>query len=61
MRVKVSSISIGSSMSPLVLRDEVTSSDSHSSRYQEGEPADLNMPDAAACVSVGELREAEGL
>ena len=48
VRVKVSSISIGSSMSPLVLRDEAISSDSHSSRYQEGEPADLKIPAAAA-------------
>ena len=59
--VNVSWISIGSSKSPLVLRDEAISSDSHPSKYREGEPADLKMPAAAACVSVGELREAEGL
>ena len=61
MRVKVSSISMGSSMSPLVLREDAISSDSHSSRYQDGEPADLNIPAAAAWVSVGELSEADGL
>ena len=59
-RVKVSSISMGSSRSPFVLRDEAISSDSQS-RYQDGEPADLKMPEAAAWVSVGELREADGL
>lgn len=37
------------------------SSVSHSSRFHGGEPADLNIPAAAACVSVGELRAAEGL
>ena len=47
VRVKVSSISMGSSKSPLVLRDEAISSDSQS-RYQDGDPADLKMPEAAA-------------
>ena len=37
------------------------SSLSHSSRSQGGEPEERNMPAAAAWVSVGELRDAEGL
>lgn len=59
--VKVESISMGSSKSPSMLISETNSSVSHSSRNQGGEPADLNMPAAAACVSVGELRVADGL
>lgn len=61
VRVKVSSISMGSSMSPSVLSPEPISSDSHSSRYHGGDPADRKIPAAAAWVSVGELNEAEGL
>ncbi len=47
-RVNVSSISMGSSKSPFVLSEEDMSSDSHSSMYQDGDPADLKMPAAAA-------------
>lgn len=40
---------------------EMSSSVSHSSRFHGGDPADLKIPAAAAWVSVGELRAAEGL
>jgi hypothetical protein len=56
--VNASSISIASES---MLSSETTSSVSHSSRSQGGEPDDLKIPEAAACVSVGELRAAEGL
>jgi hypothetical protein len=58
--VKASSISIASSSSS-VLSSDTMSSVSHSSRSHGGEPDDRKIPDAAACVSVGELRAAEGL
>lgn len=57
--VKVSSISIASSSSSL-LSSESISSASQSSRSQ-GEPVDLKIPDAAAWVSVGELKAAAGV
>lgn len=58
--VKVSSMSIASSSSS-VLSSVSRSSVSQSSKSQGGEPAERKMPEAAACVSVGELREAAGL
>ena len=57
--VKVSSISIASSSS--LLSSESISSGSQSSSSQGGEPVDLNIPDAAAWVSVGELKAAAGV
>ena len=59
-RVKVSSISIARSDS-YRLSSVTSSSLSHSSRSHDGEPEERNMPAAAAWVSVGELRDAEGL
>lgn len=58
--VKASSISIASSSSS-VLKSDTMSSVSHSSRSHGGEPDDRKIPEAAACVSVGELRAADGL
>lgn len=58
--VKVSLISMASSSSSALSSDSI-SSVSQSSNSHGGEPEDLNIPDAAAWVSVGELREAEGL
>lgn len=58
--VKVSSISMASSSSSIVSSDAI-SSVSHSCKTHGGEPDERNIPDAAACVSIGELREAEGL
>lgn len=55
--VKVSSISIDSSSSS-VLSSESKSSGSQSSKSHDGEPEDLNTPEAAAWVSVGELSAA---
>ena len=49
------------SSSSSVLSSDSMSSTSHSSKSHGGEPEDRKIPDAAACVSVGELREAEGL
>jgi hypothetical protein len=57
--VKASSISMAS-LSLSMLSSE-TSSVSHSCKSHGGEPEDLKIPAAAACVSVGELRAAEGL
>jgi len=59
--VKVPSISIASSSSSVPLSSESTSSGSQSSKSHGGEPEDLNIPEAAACVSVGELKAAAGL
>jgi hypothetical protein len=59
-RVNVSSMSIGLDPSS-VLSSEITSSVSTPSRCHGGEPVDRKMPAAAACVSVGELRDADGL
>ncbi len=58
--VKVSSSSIASSGSS-VLSSETASSDSYSCSTQGGEPDERKIPAAAACVSVGELRDAIGL
>jgi hypothetical protein len=58
--VKVSSISMASSSSSM-LNSDTMSSVSQPSRSHGGEPDDRKMPAAAACVSVGELREADGL
>lgn len=58
--VNVGSMSIEPTNSSL-LSSETESSVSHPSKYSGGEPDDLNMPAAAACVSVGELRAADGL
>ena len=58
--VNVGSISIVSSNSSL-LSSDTESSVSHPPSESGGEPADLKMPAAAAWVSVGELREADGL
>lgn len=58
--VKVSSSWMASSSSSLLISDEL-SSDSHSSRSHGGEPDERNIPEAAACVSVGELSAADGL
>ena len=58
--VKVSSISMASSSS-VPLSSESISSVSTSSSTHGGEPEDLKIPDAAAWVSVGELRAAAGL
>ena len=58
--VNVGSISMVSSNSSL-LSSDTESSVSHPSNDSGGEPADLKMPAAAAWVSVGELREADGL
>lgn len=58
--MKVSSISMASSSSS-VLKSEIGSSVSEPSTCNEGEPVERKTPEAAACVSVGELREAEGL
>jgi hypothetical protein len=60
LRVNVSSISIPSSESHR-LNSVTRSSVSHSSSNHGGEPDERNIPAAAACVSVGELREADGL
>lgn len=43
------------------LSSDSLSSVSHSSYSHGGEPEDLKIPEAAAWVSVGELREADGL
>jgi hypothetical protein len=56
----VSSTSIGSSSPLSLLKSDTISSVSHSSKCH-GELEDLNIPEAAAWVSVGELRDAEGL
>lgn len=56
--VKASSISIDSSSSEQ--SSETRSSVSHSSSIH-CEAEERNIPAAAACVSVGELRDAEGL
>ena len=58
--VKVSSSSTGSSSSSMLNCDTI-SAVSTSSSFHGGEPDDLKMPEAAAWVSVGELRDAEGL
>lgn len=60
LRVNVSSISIPSSES-YKLSSVTRSSVSHSSSNHGGEPDERNIPAAAAWVSVGELREADGL
>jgi hypothetical protein len=60
VRVNVSSKWMASSSSSVLSSEEEMSSAAHSSRSQGGEPEDLNIPEAAACVSVGELRDAEG-
>jgi hypothetical protein len=60
LRVNVSSISIPSSES-YKLSSVTRSSVSHSSSNHGGEPEERNIPEAAAWVSVGELREADGL
>jgi hypothetical protein len=44
-----------------MLSSETTSSDSYSCRTHGGDPDERKIPAAAACVSVGELREAIGL
>ena len=58
--VNVSSISMDSSSSS-VLSSDAISSVSQSSNSQGEAPEDLKIPEAAAWVSVGELREAAGL
>lgn len=58
--VKVSSISIEFSLSSM-LSSEMISSDSHSWRSHGGEPEERKIPEAAAWVSIGELRDADGL
>lgn len=58
--VKVSSSSIASSGSSVHISD-TASSDSYSWSTHGGEPDERKMPAAAACVSVGELRDAIGL
>ena len=58
--MKVSSSSTGSSSSSMLSCDAI-SAVSTSSSFHGGDPDDLKMPEAAAWVSVGELREAEGL
>jgi hypothetical protein len=58
--VNASSIWMAFSSSSM-LSSETTSSVSPSSRSHGGEPEDRNMPAAAAWVSVGELRDADGL
>lgn len=60
-RVKVLSISIPSSSSSSLFKDDRLLSISRSSKSHGGDPVERKIPDAAACVSVGELREAEGL
>lgn len=60
LRVNVSSISMALSES-FRFRSVTGSSGSYSWCVHGGEPEERKMPDAAACVSVGELREAEGL
>jgi len=56
--VNASSMSIGSRES-LMLASETTSSVSTPSRNHGGDPAEeRKIPAAAACVSVGELRDA---
>ena len=57
--VKVWSIPIPSSSSSALI-SESSSSASQSSRSHCAEPEDLNIPLAAACVSVGELNAAAG-
>ena len=52
-------MSMGSSKSS-VLSTDTASSVSQPSEDKGGEPADLKIPAAAACVSVGELSVAEG-
>jgi hypothetical protein len=57
--VNASSTSI-SSCESLTLSSDTASSVSAPSRNQGGDPAEArNIPAAAACVSVGELRDAE--
>lgn len=58
--VKALSISMASSSSS-ILNSETMSSVSHSSKSHGGEPDERKIPAAAAWVSVGELRDAEGL
>lgn len=57
--VNVGSMSIGSS-NPSMLSSDTESSVSQPSEDQGGEPAERNIPAAAAWVSVGELSEADG-
>lgn len=60
--MNVSSTSITASSSSSLLSSSVAvSSASHSSKSHGSDLEDLNMPDAAACVSDGELRDADGL
>lgn len=57
--MNASSMSMGSRES-LTLTSETASSVSTPSRYHGGDPAEeRKIPAAAACVSVGELRDAE--
>ena len=53
-------MSMASSASSILSSDTMSSA-SHPSRSHGGEPDERNIPAAAACVSVGELNEAEGL
>lgn len=44
-----------------MLSSDTMSSVSHSSKSHGGEPEERKMPEAAACVSVGLDKEADGL